>query len=109
MRTDRPETPAADLDHPGPGTPQDLRQRLERLPPGHPSSPTEADGRRKPPPPRLQDIALPEPLTDTEHAEHVKDVKERLDKARASGLATDQQHTIDPDQRGLVRRARSPP
>jgi predicted ABC-type ATPase len=42
-------------------------------------------------------MALPEPLTDAEHAEHVKEVRDRLEKARADGLATDQQHTIDPD------------
>lgn len=100
MRTDRRETPdaKADLDNPKPGTPEDFRQRIDRLSPGHPSSPVEADGRRKPPPPRLRDIALPESATDLEHAEHVKDVRDRLDKARAHGLATDQQHTIDPDK-----------
>ena len=97
MRTDRRETPdaKADLDNPKPGTSEDFRQRIDRLSPGHPSSPVEADGRRKPPPPRLRDIALPEPATDLEHAEHVKDVRDRLDKARAHGLATDQLHTID--------------
>ncbi len=105
MRTDRPETPGAkaDLDIPKPGTPADFRQRIDRLYPGHPSSPVEADGRRKPPPPRLRDIALPEPATDTEHTEHVKDVRDRLDKARAHGLATDQQHTIDPDKQSWSR------
>ena len=104
MRTDRPETPGAkaDLDNPKPGTPEDFRQRIDRLSPGHPSSPVEADGRRKPPPPRLRDIALPEPATDAEHAEHVKDVRDRLDKARAHGLSTDQQHTIDRIREVLV-------
>ncbi len=107
MRTDRPETPGAkaDLDNPKPGTPEDFRQRIDRLSPGHPSSPVEADGRRKPPPPRLRDIALPEPATDAEHAEHVKDVRDRLDKARAHGLSTDQQHTIDPDRQTWSREA----
>jgi len=105
LRTDQPKTPGAiaELDDPKPGSDDpksspaaDLRHRSYRLPPGHPSSPIEADGRRKPPGPRLQDIALPEPVTDTEHAEHVKDIRDRLDKARAHGLSTDQQHTTDP-------------
>jgi predicted ABC-type ATPase len=81
----------------GAGPTADLRRRANHLTPGHPSSPVEADGRRKPPAPRLKDIALPEPLTDAEHAEHVKDVRDRLDKARVRGLATDEQHTIDTD------------
>jgi predicted ABC-type ATPase len=108
VRTDRPETPGAkaDLDNPKPGTPEDFRQRIDRLTPGHPSSPVEADGRRKPPPPRLRDIALPEPATDAEHAEHVKDVRDRLDKARAHGLSTDQLHTIDPDRKRWSRERR---
>ncbi len=36
------------------------------------------------------------PLTDQEHAEHVADVRGRLEKARADGLATHHQYTIDP-------------
>jgi len=42
------------------------------------------------------------PLTDAEYAEHVTKVRERLDKARVDGLATDQQHTIDPDHEQWV-------
>lgn len=42
-------------------TDADIRDHLERLPPGHPSSPWDADGRRRPPPPRLQDLELPLP------------------------------------------------
>lgn len=105
MRTDRPTTPGenADLARPEAAPSADLRQRSDRLSPGHPSSPIEADGRRKPPAPRLQDMALPEPLTDAEHAEHVKEVRDRLEKARADGLATDQQHTIDPDRQRWSR------
>ena len=99
-----PEDRKAGLENPSPGPENlrpgsvaDLRRRGDQLPPGHPSSPVEADGRRKPPAPRLQDIALPEPLTDTEYAEHVKDVQDCLDKARVRGLATEEQHTIDTD------------
>jgi predicted kinase len=89
------------------GDRDELRQRLQRLPPGHPSSPVDADGTPRPPEPGLRCRDSPDaqplretdrqPLTDAEHAEHVKEVRVLLDKARADGLATDQQHTIDPD------------
>jgi len=84
------------------GDRDELRQRLARLPPGHPSSPVDADGTPRPPERGLgagreaADAADRRPLTDAEHAEHVTQVKERLDKARADGLATDRQYTIDP-------------
>jgi hypothetical protein len=39
----------------------DLVQRMERLPPGHPSSPYNDDGSRKPPVPRPSDRELPLP------------------------------------------------
>jgi predicted kinase len=89
------------------GDRDELRQRLQRLPPGHPSSPVEADGTPRPPeaglrcqePSDVGEIREPDrqPLTEAEHAEHVSEVRARLDKARADGLATDQQHTTDPD------------
>jgi predicted kinase len=110
VRTDQP--PAADgqddLDAlpERPGHRNELEQALRRLPPGHPSSPVEADGTAKPPEPGLRCRESPDaspphdtdwrPLTDAEYAEHVTNVRERLDKARADGLATDRQHTIDP-------------
>ena len=107
-------------DRPRPWSREDLQQRLERLPPGHPSSPYHADGSRKPPPPSLRALELPppdarerarpdqsdapapavEPLTDAEHAEHIAQVRELLIEARENGLATDQQYVID-DKRGL--------
>jgi predicted kinase len=84
----------------------ELRQRLWRLPTGHPSSPVEADGTPKPPETGLRGRGFTDasgagdadwrPLSDAEYAEHVTKVRERLDKARADGLATDRQHTIDP-------------
>jgi predicted kinase len=89
-----------------PGHRDDLERRLERLPPGHPSSPVESDGTPRPPEPGLRCRDSPDanapgdadrrPLTDAEYAEHVTKVRERLDKARSDGLATDRQHTIDP-------------
>jgi predicted kinase len=71
------------------GDRDELRQRLWRLPPGHPSSLAEADAGQS----RGADRR---PLSDAEHAEHVSEVRALLDKARADGLATDRQHTIDP-------------
>lgn len=38
-----------------------LRERMERLPPGHPSSPYDDNGTRKPPPPDPADYELPIP------------------------------------------------
>jgi predicted kinase len=89
------------------GDRDELRQRLQRLPPGHPSSPVEADGTPRPPEPGLRSHETPDadtsrepdsrPLTDAEHAEHVKEVRARLDKARADGLATETRYVTDPD------------
>ena len=53
----QPPAPRADR----PWSCEDLQQRLERLPRGHPSSPYNADGSRKPPPPDLRTLALPLP------------------------------------------------
>lgn len=39
-----------------------------------------------------------EPLTDAEYAELVEQVRDRLSWARAEGLATDDQHTVEPDK-----------
>ena len=89
-----------------PGHRDEFVQGLRRLPPGHPSSPVEADGTPRPPEPGLRcrspDASPPgdadwRPMTDAEYAEHVTEVRERLDKARADGLATELQHTTDPD------------
>jgi len=44
-----------------PGSLADLRQRLECLPYGHPSSPYHVDGERKPPPYRLKHLELAPP------------------------------------------------
>jgi hypothetical protein len=97
VRTDQPSTADALADREAlPERTSDrleLEQRLGRLPPGHPSSPVEADGTPKPPEPGLRRYELTEahppadtdkrPLTDAEHAEHVKEVCALPDKARA--------------------------
>jgi len=66
-----------------------LRRRLEKLPDNHPASPNYDRDKR------AGQVDGVRPLTDAEHAEHVADVRARLDEARKAGLATDVQHTID--------------
>jgi predicted kinase len=107
-RLDLPDIGDGLGDDPKPGSRQALQRRLDDLSHGHPSSPYNEDGSHKPPVPDVRDYELPEakepaarpdrplPLTDAEHAEHVRDIRICLDKARADGLATDHQHTIDP-------------
>jgi predicted kinase len=90
-----------------PGHRDELEQRLRRLPPGHPSSPVDADGTPRPPESGLRcretpDASSPDnadwrPLTDAEYAEHVIKVRDRLEKARADGLATESRYVTDPD------------
>jgi hypothetical protein len=65
-RADRPDasSPAAREQHPGrPRSAGDERRMraLEALPPGHPSSPYQADGRRRPAEPSLRSLELPMP------------------------------------------------
>jgi len=56
---DRPDSPSSSPDLPTPGSREELRQRLDRLPPSHPSSPGYRGGEVKPP--RLRDFELPAP------------------------------------------------
>jgi len=78
----------------------DLAQRMERLPPGHPSSPYEEDGARKPPVTRPADRELPLPDergADGEPAPH------RPDEPDQSSLDTDdltRQEGTPPDAAG---------
>jgi predicted ABC-type ATPase len=110
----RPTDSAADRADAGrrdaPDRPGDLRDRLDRLPPGHPSSRYETDGAPRQPSARLREPdadhqgrpqGSPEeriaPLDDAEWAEHVTDVRDGLTDAAAEGRATNWQHTVDPD------------
>jgi predicted ABC-type ATPase len=77
-----------------------LDGRLERLPDSHPASPRYcADGHGAEDAGEWRDAGDADervrPLTDAEHAEHVAEVRVRLEAARAAGLSTEQQHTID--------------
>lgn len=58
---DQSRPPAQRVDNPRPWSREDLLRRLERLPRGHPSSPCNADGTRKPPLPSLSKLELPLP------------------------------------------------
>ena len=76
----------------------ELKERSQKLLPGHPSSPWNADGSLRPPEKPLTDYELPEThLSDADYAAHIKEVTERLDQARADGLTTDALHTVNPD------------
>jgi Zeta toxin len=72
-----------------------LGQRLQRLADGHPSSPRYPDQRPPRAPDDGRDPREVRPLTDSEHAEHVAEVRERLDDARAGGLETHRLYTVD--------------
>jgi predicted kinase len=72
-----------------------LDQRLQRLADGHPSSPRYPGNR---PPGGGGEPREVRPLSDAEHAEHVAEVRERLADARAAGLETDAQFTLDRGQ-----------
>lgn len=119
MRIDRLDTPDAShaLADARPGSRQDMQRRLEGLAHGHPSSPYNGNGSRKPPVADLREYQDPKPereqepepaesdavrpdrpapLTDAEHAEHVTEIRTCLENAREDCLASDRQHTIDP-------------
>ena len=76
-----------DLHAPHRGTASDSRlgRRLAELPDNHPSS---ARFDAAPPDHRWR-------LTDAEHADRVADVRRRITEARAAGLETHAQHTLD--------------
>jgi predicted kinase len=95
-------------DRPGTARPSDdLRHRLDHLPAGHPSSPYEADGRRRPTffrelnnadkAARAAGADQKYEIADAEWGEHVAEVRDRLEWADGQNLATDRQYTTDPD------------
>jgi predicted ABC-type ATPase len=91
----------------GSATPRALKVRQDELPSGHPSGrdygreltrdTTDAngpDGAVGDASGKVHDRPITA-LTEAEHAEHVAEVRDRLDDARAAGLATNLQHTTD--------------
>jgi hypothetical protein len=85
----------------------DLVQRMERLPPGHPSSPYNDDGTRKPPVPRHTDRELPLPDEEPADPEPPDRAREEPDHrpSDAQDLA-DQEHaspeSAPPDRRSWL-------
>jgi predicted kinase len=104
-----------------PGDREALGRRLERLPPGHPSSPVRdqpgGDATSRPDETGGRDgesrAVRPaedtdrRPLTDGEHADHVAKVRDLLDKARSDGLATESRYITDPDKETWSRERRT--
>jgi hypothetical protein len=112
-------SPRADrgADTPAASAPGRLGDRLERLPPGHPSSPYEADGTRREAAPRLRDYEMDDAdeaddavtrdaarhadtinrFTDAEWSDHREETEDRLAEANEAELASEFQHTDDPN------------
>lgn len=90
-----------------------LHDRLERLPPGHPSSPYEADGRRRESVPRLRDLDTGSDddafagddssdgqfrFSDSAWADHREEVSVRRAAADAAGMSSQDRHTVDAER-----------
>jgi hypothetical protein len=91
-----PDTRSArgtDVPREGRASTDTLHERLERLPPNHPSSPFREDGSRKPPPPDLRSLGLPLPDESTAPGGSAD-----LAAASRDGHATDQARA-QPDAR----------
>jgi hypothetical protein len=91
----RPDLREESAERPARGSLTEMRQRLERLPPGHPSSPYHDDGSRKPPVVRLKDLELPLPgeagTGETEtHQAHADEA--HADEAHADEAHADEAH-----------------
>jgi len=77
----------------------ELRDRLNHLEPGHPSSPWHEDGTPRPPAPKLSDLERTSPgLSDADYKAHVEEVVDGLENARVAGLTTEKLFTINPDK-----------
>jgi hypothetical protein len=100
------DSPAAELRpdgdaHPDTaGAPGHLRDRLERLPPGHPSSPYEADGTRRQPTPHLRELDTG-PVDEDAFADD-PDVADRSPSDGPSGVSPGTVGDATPDARPEV-------
>ena len=72
-----------------------LQERMERLPPGHPSSPYRDDGSRKAPPPDLSDYELAIPGDPDYRPEPSQTSESDRPTGEVSEGADDRQHTDD--------------
>ncbi len=87
-------------DRPARGSAADLRQRLERLPHGHPSSPYHDDGTPRPPLVRLKNLELPLPGEEREPnggARRNLVAPERIDRLRESAATSRERQAIAPE------------
>jgi predicted ABC-type ATPase len=100
--TDSPRHAGADSPRPPESDPAaaELRDRMERLPPGHPSSPYRGDGSRKPPEPAQSDREYPIPgdldyrsstsdAAETEHVTMASDTSHDLDSESSADASPD--------------------
>jgi predicted kinase len=93
-------------DHPAPFSREDLQQRMDRLPGWHPSSPSQLErpGGDREFGSADESRVRPEPLTDAEHAERVRHIRDELADARDRGLATDERFFDRKDNRWTTER-----
>ncbi len=77
----------------------ELKDKLNHLDSGHPSSPLNADGTPRPPESRLSDYERPLPaLSDADYKAHVEEVGRGLDTAAKAGLSSAELHTLNGDR-----------
>jgi hypothetical protein len=93
-------------DRQAPWSRESLRQRLNRMPDWHPSSPSQSDSRGGHGGTDFADglRVHPEPLTDVEHEDRVRNIRGELADARARGLATDARYIDSADNRWTTER-----
>ncbi|HET7019020.1 MAG TPA: zeta toxin family protein [Streptosporangiaceae bacterium] len=81
------------------GVRDQLRDRMNQLKEGHPSSPWHEDGTPREPVPRLSDFEQPLPtLTDADYQAHVEELERGLDAAAKAGLSNAELHTLNGDR-----------
>jgi hypothetical protein len=107
---------ASDRDRPERGSVAEMSLRLERLPAGHPSSPYNDDGTRKPPVPSLKDLELPLPADDHGTPANISVAADRrttaernttADQSSTAGGGQTGGHSEAPDQHRETRPASS--
>jgi predicted ABC-type ATPase len=108
--TTRPDQPLpgdrpALSERPAPWSREGLRERLDRLPDWHPSSPAQSDR----PDVHEENVtdgprARPESLTDAQHEDRLQHIRDRLTDAQNRGLATDVKFTDPADNRWSTER-----
>jgi predicted kinase len=84
-----PDELQSNAEQPGPDLPTEYSANTGSDGPGERNSRAEAER-------SLSDTV--ERLSDAAYAEHTQKVRDRIERARADGLASDEQHTIDPDR-----------